>query len=124
MPPLLWQCCAAGRRRGEIRWEELAVLLPRTDGKSAEAIALRIQETLARRMRPHSANHPWDRVTLSMGIATAEVAGGSAESLIRSADKALYEAKNLGRNRIIEARNLPSNVLPLRATVTEAVERP
>ncbi|MBU1316267.1 MAG: diguanylate cyclase [Alphaproteobacteria bacterium] len=104
--------------------EELAVLLPRTDGKSAEVIALRIQETLARRRRPHAANHPWDRVTLSMGIATAEAVGGSPESLIRSADKALYEAKNLGRNRVIEARNLPSNVLPLRATVPEAAERP
>tara|TARA_R110002020_G_scaffold170523_4_gene360288 strand:+ start:7139 stop:9001 length:1863 start_codon:yes stop_codon:yes gene_type:complete len=92
--------------------EELAVLLPRTDGKTAEVIALRIQETLARRRRPHSGNPPWERVTVSIGIAAADAPGTGPEALIRMADKALYEAKNLGRNRIVIAQDLPSKVRP------------
>ncbi|MFN3337524.1 MAG: diguanylate cyclase domain-containing protein, partial [Thermomicrobium sp.] len=55
--------------------EELAVLLPRSDGETAEAIAVRIQETLARRRRPHTGNHPWERVTVSIGISTADAPG-------------------------------------------------
>jgi diguanylate cyclase (GGDEF)-like protein/PAS domain S-box-containing protein len=92
--------------------EELAVLLPKTDGKAAEAIALRFQETLGRRRRPHSGNEPWGRVTVSMGIATANTPGSNPEALIRMADKALYEAKNRGRNRIVGAQDLSSNVRP------------
>ncbi|MBU1314481.1 MAG: diguanylate cyclase [Alphaproteobacteria bacterium] len=90
--------------------EELAVLLPNTDGKAAEAIALRIQEKLALRRRPHAGNPPWERVTLSMGVSTADAPGGGQEALIRMADRALYKAKSLGRNRVVNAQDFPSHV--------------
>ena len=39
-------------------------------------------------------------VTASMGVATATQPKASAEEVIKAADKALYRAKNAGRNRI------------------------
>ena len=90
--------------------EELAVLLPRTEGTAAEAIAVRIQDMLARRQRPHTGNHPWERVTVSIGISTADAPGVAPEGLIQMADRALYEAKRLGRNKIFSNKDLPSNV--------------
>jgi GGDEF domain-containing protein len=39
-------------------------------------------------------------VTASMGVATATQPNASAEEVIKAADKALYRAKNAGRNRI------------------------
>ncbi len=90
--------------------EELAALLPNTDGKAAEAIALRIQEKLALRRRPHAGNPPWERVTLSMGVSTADAPGGGQEALIRMAHRALYKAKSLGRNRVVNAQDFPSHV--------------
>lgn len=57
---------------------------------------------------PHEGS-VWDRVTVSMGCAqwTAEQGGDTEQiidSLMRSADAALYEAKRLGRNQLVAAR--------------------
>jgi diguanylate cyclase (GGDEF)-like protein len=45
-------------------------------------------------------------VTISIGVATSKGSGSSAEEVIRAADKALYRAKNAGRNRV-EAASSP-----------------
>lgn len=87
--------------------EELAILLPGTDGRAAETIALRIQEMVARKQRPHSGNPPWNRVTVSMGIAAAEDPKSHPEMLVRRADGALYEAKRRGRNQFVNALDIP-----------------
>ena len=42
-------------------------------------------------------------VQVSMGVVVFSEHGNSAELLLESADKALYKAKSLGRNRIVVA---------------------
>ena len=41
------------------------------------------------------------RVTLSLGISTYPENASTKDSLIEKADRALYEAKRLGRNRFV-----------------------
>src|SRR6185436_909489 len=47
-------------------------------------------------------------VTLSLGVALFSDDGGTAESLMRAADGALYEAKKAGRNRVVMTSSVAS----------------
>jgi diguanylate cyclase (GGDEF)-like protein len=49
-----------------------------------------------------------ERMTLSAGVAIFPVHGTSADILIRSADAALYGAKQEGRNRVCVASSFTS----------------
>lgn len=79
--------------------EELALILPETDADGARAVAERIRKAV------EAAQHPTEqgavRVTVSIGVATQ---GPSPEEMVEGADKALYRAKQGGRNRVEEAR--------------------
>ncbi|GGB36195.1 GGDEF domain-containing protein [Roseibium aquae] len=60
--------------------------------------------SMAERMRRHIENFSEaelpERVTVSVGVATAPEDGATIEALFQTADKRLYEAKRLGRNRV------------------------
>jgi diguanylate cyclase (GGDEF)-like protein len=78
--------------------EEFAILLPRTPLAGALTVAERVwREVGALHTGPQRAL----RVTASLGVSTfPHHAVNSAEQLVRSADQALYRAKDEGRNRI------------------------
>jgi diguanylate cyclase (GGDEF)-like protein len=79
--------------------EELAVVLPHTPLSGAISVVERIQEEIASLKIPQGpqASHP--HVTLSLGISgTIPQVKQSAQSLISTADRALYAAKGQGRN--------------------------
>ena len=85
--------------------EELAAILPLTGCGDAVEIAEQVRLAVARLCIPHSGNSEGAfLVTASIGIATAVACkGGSVrmpETLLVSADGALYKAKAEGRNRI------------------------
>jgi diguanylate cyclase (GGDEF)-like protein/PAS domain S-box-containing protein len=84
--------------------EEFAVILPRTDAAAARDIA----EGLRRRVESlgiaHTGNPNGSRVTISVGISTrTPPQTADFEDLMQSADKALYQAKEGGRNGVVSA---------------------
>ena len=85
---------------GRYGGEEFMVILPDAHLDVAVAVMGRLQRELA--AKPIS----WDKqrllVTFSAGVA-ARVSGEAIEALINRADKALYEAKREGKDRVIVA---------------------
>ncbi len=75
--------------------EEFSILLPQTTGEEAAAIAERIRKGI------ESADFVKRQVTISIGIATCSAELCTSKDMILAADKALYEAKRQGRNRVL-----------------------
>lgn len=83
--------------------EEFALILPNTDAAGALVVAERVRAQLAKR-RMKVGNKQLG-VTASFGVATVEgdACRGAAPTLISAADRALYEAKRSGRDRVVPA---------------------
>lgn len=80
--------------------EEFVLVLPDTDLAGVRTVAERARAAVQALHEPHLKSG-YGIVTVSIGIAAFVSAnGGNAESSLRLADMALYEAKRLGRNRI------------------------
>jgi diguanylate cyclase (GGDEF)-like protein len=86
--------------------EEFAVLLP----EAGEEETHRLAERLRREVRTMFAGHACP-LTVSCGIATFPASGATASDLMRAADRALYMAKDLGRDRTIVYRAREDEVL-------------
>ena len=89
------------------RWggEEFVVLLPNTDMDGAMNIAERIRLNVSNAVIP-CADGTATSVTVSIGVKTlAPGQKSTRESLIADADKALYTAKETGRNRVCYSDN-------------------
>ena len=87
--------------------EEFAIILPNTVAANAVIVADQIRETIAtKELIKRSTGDSLGHVTISIGIAEA-LPGDNSASLIERADKALYEAKETGRNRCVVA---PSSI--------------
>jgi len=85
------------------RWggEEFAVLLPNTAIDGAMMIAEEIRKNIESASIPCSADDSQHRITASMGVANMLPDNNtSIANLILKADKALYHAKDAGRNRV------------------------
>ena len=94
------------RRPGDVAarygGEEFAVVLPGTDGAGALAVAANIQRAV-RALDIEHLGSEWGFATVSLGVAAARAAeeGSNADVLLREADRALYLAKNTGRNAVM-----------------------
>jgi len=75
--------------------EEFAILLAETDPARALAVAERLRQSFAAAPCAAEIN-----ATVSIGIASRQ-SGDTLEDLLRRADRALYQAKNGGRNRCV-----------------------
>ncbi|HET6670793.1 MAG TPA: diguanylate cyclase [Pyrinomonadaceae bacterium] len=80
--------------------EEFCILLPQTPINEAAAIAERIRRKIADTAYPYGANQPAGRVTISIGISTLSRHVDTSAAIIDAADRALYDAKRKGKNRI------------------------
>lgn len=79
--------------------EEFALLLPRTDERTAVEVAERLRLSVA--AGPMPAGKAEVAVTVSLGVATARDVSVSLDELLQRADLALYAAKEGGRNRSV-----------------------
>jgi diguanylate cyclase (GGDEF)-like protein len=83
--------------------EEFAVILPEVNAKGAAVVAERIRKTVEE--NPFRGEDQSLFVTVSMGVAEFKPARiRSASQMIAEADKALYQSKETGRNRITVQR--------------------
>ncbi len=89
---LLRQSDLIGRTGGE----EFAILLPDTDLEGAMTVAEKLRRAVA---EDRGGSLP--PVTVSVGVAALRADDHSIDDLLRRADKALYQAKSAGRNRVV-----------------------
>ncbi|QNI32217.1 GGDEF domain-containing protein [Alloacidobacterium dinghuense] len=88
--------------------EEFLVILP---GMGAEASFWRAEDIRQRvsKLRLDFPGEATKEVTISIGVSTFPQAGQAVEELVHSADRALYNAKESGRNRV-QAASSPITV--------------
>jgi diguanylate cyclase (GGDEF)-like protein/PAS domain S-box-containing protein len=91
--------------------EEFAIILPETDRDIACDVAERIRKAVLDLKIAHGAPRAGGQVTLSVGVASlVPCPHAGCDSLLAQADQALYAAKRLGRNRVIAADTMLSDL--------------
>lgn len=81
--------------------EEFAVILPGIAADSALSLAERVRRKIENLLIPHDASSVAPMVTISAGVASEVRPSISMEQFIDRADRALYKAKEQGRNRVV-----------------------
>ena len=81
--------------------EEFVLLLANTPSEAAKQVAERIRVTLSGFDRETTHGELPEPITISMGIYTAQSPTVTPEECVERADKAMYEAKATGRNRVV-----------------------
>lgn len=85
---------------GRLGGEEFIAILPETDGTGAATIAERTLAAVREATLARTDDGEPIRITVSIGITALESANDSFECALVRADKALYRAKENGRNRL------------------------
>jgi diguanylate cyclase (GGDEF)-like protein len=81
--------------------EEFAVILPNTDALGAVSVAENIRSTIKSLQITHEASAVCPYVTISVGVSTIiPNHENDSQALIHAADRALYQAKSQGRDRV------------------------
>jgi two-component system, chemotaxis family, response regulator WspR len=84
--------------------EEFAIVLPSSSPGGVRLLAERVRREIELLGLPHSGSTTGPVLTISVGGASVlPGSGGSATQLVEAADRALYRAKNDGRNRVVVA---------------------
>ena len=84
--------------------EEFCAILPHTDARAAVAWAERVRQRMAALLPPPAPGVSRTPLTVSASFGVAECGPEEGPgSLLEHADRALYRAKRLGRNRVVAA---------------------
>ena len=81
---------------GRLGGDEFAVLMPETDAQLADAAAKRLVAGL-RNVFKGTPN-----VTASIGVVSCTATDASTDDLLRRADQAMYDAKKMGKDRVVQ----------------------
>jgi diguanylate cyclase (GGDEF)-like protein len=94
------EVCTAGTRATDVvarfGGDEFVALLPETDIAQARFVADRLRKSIRERSEAGGT-----AITVSIGIAAATASMPDFAALMRLADKALYQAKDAGRDRVV-----------------------
>lgn len=82
---------------GRIGGDEFAILLPETDDRMAGKILQRLKEAVSEVMTEMRLP-----VTLSMGAVTFKSPPASVDEMYRTGDTLMYQAKQLGKDKILQ----------------------
>ena len=102
---------------GRYGGEEFVILLPDSSIEAAEIATVRVQRALTRRFFLH--NNERLLITFSAGVAQLEQ-GESWDQLLERADRALFEAKRAGKNRVVQAARVEQPAQAIRPTDSRA----
>jgi diguanylate cyclase (GGDEF)-like protein len=80
--------------------DEFIVLLPETPSKGALEVAERIRDAVAG--TPLELDGTRIAITVSIGVASYPQDGGRLDAVVARADRAMYQAKQSGRNRVVQ----------------------
>ncbi|MFH1378931.1 MAG: diguanylate cyclase [bacterium] len=80
--------------------EEFVVILPETDINGAKAAGERLRNAIEQSPFPGEKSQPSGKLTISIGGAIFPHDSEAGKALLEKADKALYQAKSKGRNRV------------------------
>jgi diguanylate cyclase (GGDEF)-like protein len=87
--------------------EEFAIILPNTSIEESTIVAERLCLNIEKLKLPHEKSETSSFVTLTLGVVTIPAGQEtSVDSIISSADKALYLGKSNGRNKVIRANSI------------------
>ena len=88
-------------KAGRVGGEEFLVILPETDAKGAETLANRIRKKIEKAVLTYKKNRI--KATVSAGIMEISHKSVKTENVFEIVDKALYKAKEQGKNRVVVA---------------------
>jgi diguanylate cyclase (GGDEF)-like protein len=112
--------------RGELRavdtaarfgGDEFAIILPQANIRGALVVAERLQKRLINTQIPG-----YGLITASFGVASFPEHASTRDLLVLAADRALYESKHAGRNRISIVANETSSLIPPSTSQVETVD--
>lgn len=84
--------------------EEFVVIMPETGPDNAVTTAERIRKKVEEELVSDEATQPGGKMTISIGVASYPEDGRDSQALVEAADRALYNAKAMGRNRVCSSR--------------------
>lgn len=97
--------------------EEFTIILPETDASGAFIVAEKIREAVSLHRFPDADGGHSIHITVSIGLASYPVHAADKESLLRSADDAVYHSKETGKDRVraprLRLRRMPVQPEPL-----------
>jgi diguanylate cyclase (GGDEF)-like protein/PAS domain S-box-containing protein len=88
---------------GRTGGEEFSAVLPETEAANAARVAERLRDRVMNSRIEGGTDTRPIQCTVSIGLTSLREDDVALESMIRRADKALYDAKRTGRNRVVQA---------------------
>lgn len=98
--------------------EEFISILVACGSEEAQGFVERVLQGI------RSAEAPWGRVTASAGVASYEAGMGTPDLLVAAADRALYRAKESGRDRVAVWKTVPEASIRESGTPSTTVRAP